>query len=393
MNKRIVLLMMIQVFIYLGFGIIIPVIPEIVSKLDTTSVHLGGLLAIYSLSSFITAPFWGGLSDRFGRKSMMLIGLMGYSLSFILFGLFLNSLAGLYASRVLGGIFSGALYSATISYVADNTNEDNRTKYMGFIGISIGVGFILGPSIGGFLSTLSLTAPFYTSAGLLLLLFILTWRFLPDSIRKGENAMKHRLLSKKQWGMLRSNQMIALLSFTFIATLLMAGLESTFQLFEIKNIGITPVQIGLLFMISGFADAIVQGAIIPFIKRGQEARWIIAGQIASGAALLLIPFTQELWIAGAALALFSAGNALVRTCTISLITLQAEHQQGLASGISYSLDSLGRIIGPLAFTFLLDIHAVTTFIVLSFITFFSIILMVYFENIRSAHTNMIPQND
>ncbi len=379
MNKNIVILMFIQVFIYLGFGIIIPIVPEIMVNLGVRSIHLGGLLSIYSVASFIVAPFWGAISDRYGRKSIIMIGLIGYAVSFILFGVYVDNLIWLYTSRVMSGLFSGALYAASISYVADVTEPENRTKSMGFIGMSIGLGFIFGPSIGGLLSQFGLSIPFYTSAILLLILTVTTFFILPESKNREQAVIQGRMIGFDQWKRLSNRMMLSLFAFTFIATLLIAGLEATFQLFEIVNIGITPVQIGLLFLISGLVDALVQGGIVPLIKNGKESSWIMSGQLVTGIGLLFIPFTNSLWTAGVALALFTAGNALVRTCVVSLITIHAGHRQGLATGISYSLDSLGRVIGPLFFTLVFEIHHISTFIILSMIAFVSISLIIYYD--------------
>jgi multidrug resistance protein len=163
MRKAILLLMSVQFFVYLGFGIIIPILPEVVVEQGFSGIHVGGLLTIYALSSFFTAPLWGSLSDRTGRKKLILIGLIGFSLSFLLFGFFIDNLPLLYISRVVGGIFSGALYTAVTGFVADMTDEENRNKYMGLMGMSIGLGFIFGPAIGGVLGHISLQLPFFAS--------------------------------------------------------------------------------------------------------------------------------------------------------------------------------------------------------------------------------------
>ena len=139
MKKAILLLMSIQFFVYLGFGIIIPILPEVILDQGYSEVHVGGLLTIYALASFFTAPLWGALSDRTGRKRLILIGLTGFSMSFIIFAGFIETLPMLYVSRIVGGIFSGALYTAVTGFVADMTTEEERNKYMGLLGMSIGL--------------------------------------------------------------------------------------------------------------------------------------------------------------------------------------------------------------------------------------------------------------
>lgn len=172
MKRAILLLMSVQFLVYLGFGIIIPVLPEVIVRQHWNDLHVGGLLTVYSLASFFTAPLWGMLSDKIGRKQLILTGLIGFSLSFVIFSLFINNLAILYISRIVGGLFSGALYTAVTGFIADISNEENRNKYMGFMGMSIGLGFIFGPAIGGMLGHYSLQLPFITSAVLIALLFI-----------------------------------------------------------------------------------------------------------------------------------------------------------------------------------------------------------------------------
>src|SRR5690606_33417199 len=144
-------LMSVQFFVYLGFGIIIPVLPEVVVQQGYSDIHVGGLITIYALSSFFTAPLWGRLSDQTGRKKLILIGLAGFSLSFFLFSLFLDHLVLLYASRIIGGPFSGALYTAVTGYVADITTADERNKYVAQLGMSVGRASFFGAGLRGLL--------------------------------------------------------------------------------------------------------------------------------------------------------------------------------------------------------------------------------------------------
>ncbi|WP_262176205.1 MFS transporter [Saccharococcus sp. Marseille-Q5394] len=351
MKKPILLLMSVQFFVYLGFGIIIPVLPEVIVQQGLSEIHVGGLLTVYSLASFFTAPLWGSLSDRVGRKKLILIGLLGFSLSFFLFAFFIHNLTLLYLSRVVGGIFSGALYTAVTGFVGDMTTEENRNKYMGLLGMSIGLGFIFGPAIGGVLGDISLQTPFIASGILTLLLLVYAGIILKEPERTGE-ANKRALLPKG--GMMLWHYRIRnLFLLSFMVTLILAGIESTFQLFQISAIEITPKQIGYLFMASGFVDAAIQGGVVRRVKNGTETKWILGGQVITAIGLILIPFTGSLFWAGVALSIFTAGNALTRTILVSLTSKESGGKYGTAAGMTYSMDNMGRIIGPLLFTWLL----------------------------------------
>ncbi|HDR4605596.1 MULTISPECIES: MFS transporter [Bacillus cereus group] len=215
MKGNIVPLMVVQFFIFLGFGMIIPVLPEIITNLHVPSHHLGMLLSSYSLASFLTAPLWGKISDRAGRRPVLLIGILGYSISFFLTGLLIDNLTGLYIARSLNGLFAGALYTA-----------------------------------------------------------------------------------------------------------------------------------------------------------------------ATG--LFLIPFITNLLWAGICLSIFTAGNALVRTCTLSFLTKQIKSDHGTISGLNYSFDSLGRIIGPIFFTMIFTSQGAISFIVGGMITMLSIGFVILFS--KKQHT-------
>ncbi|MBT2571718.1 MFS transporter [Planococcus sp. ISL-110] len=377
MKKTILLLMSVQFFVYLGFGIIIPILPEVIIQQGYSEIHVGGLITIYALSSFFTAPLWGKLSDRTGRKKLILLGLAGFSLSFFLFSLFLDNLILLYLSRIVGGLFSGALYTAVTGYVADITTNEERNKYMGLLGMSIGLGFIFGPAIGGLLGAVSLSLPFTVSAILVLLLMVYASLVLKEPVRKGE-AVKRALLPKGS-STLWQFRIRYLFLFSFMVTFLLAGLESTFQLFQIDQIEITPLQLGYLFIASGFVDAAIQGGVVRRIKDGTETKWIIGAQIVTALGLVLLPFTNSLIFAGVALSIFTAGNALARTALVSLTSKESGGKYGTAAGMTYSMDNLGRIIGPLTFTWLLTMQAGSIYFLSAALAIASILLILFYK--------------
>lgn len=391
MKQSIALLMSVQFFVYLGFGIIIPVLPEVILQQNYSEVHVGGLLSVYALASFFTAPLWGKYSDQTGRKKLILVGLFGFSLSFWIFAFSFDSLILLYLSRLVGGLFSGALYSAVTGYASDISTEETRNKYLGLLGMSIGLGFIFGPAIGGILGDISLQLPFTVSATLTLVLMVYAQIILKEPERVGE-AKKRQILPKgasSLWGY----RIKYLFIFSFVVTLLLAGLEATFQLFHIERIQITPLQLGYLFLFSGLVDAVVQGGIVRRIKNGTETTWIIWSQVIAALGLAITFFTTSLVMAGITLCIFTAGNALARTTLVALTTKESGGNYGTAAGVSYSMDNLGRIIGPLTFAWLFTQLPDTLYVISAVLSLASILLILLFrKNNKSLRTAPVIEN-
>ncbi|WP_102693736.1 MFS transporter [Rummeliibacillus pycnus] len=377
MKKSIILLMSVQFFVYLGFGLIIPILPEVVVEQGFAKMHVGGLLTIYSLASFFTAPFWGILSDKMGRKKLILIGLLGFCASFLLIALFIKSLTILYISRIIGGLFSGALYTAVTGFIGDMSTDENRNKYMGFMGMSIGLGFIFGPALGGLLGKISLSMPFTVSSILIFLLFIYASIVLKEPERHAETSK--RSIVPKGASTLFKYRVRYLFLFSFMVTFLLAGVESTLQLFQMEKINITAAQLGSLFLFSGFVDFMIQGGLVRHIKDGTEVKWLMGAQIVTAIGLFMFPFTKSLWFAGFALCVFTAGNALARTLNTSLSSKEAGGKYGTAAGLSYSMDNMGRILGPLFFTWILTKEANTVYEISGTLALLSILILFIFK--------------
>lgn len=383
LNQKLLLIMIIQFLIYFGFSMVIPVVPELVTELGVSTVHVGWLLATYSIAGFIVAPLFGRLSDKYGRRPVLLGGLIVFSLSFLFFGLYIDNLVIMYIARVFGGIASGALYTATTSMVADISSREERTRYMGLIGMSIGLGFIFGPGVGGILGDINLSFAFYMTAAVLAGAFVFALIKIEETYKPStENPVSQLRIVPSEYFL---KPVGILLITTFVIMFSMSGMESTFQLLTIELISITPTQMGILFLIGGLLNAAVQGGYIRTLKPHQEYPVMIAGQMMTIIAFIMLPFVPNLWFAGIALILLMLGNALARTLLTSLITREAEdHEMGRMTSTTYALDSLGRILGPLTFNLLFVVYLGLPFWLGALITILSTFFIYQYFRKRGA---------
>lgn len=343
-DRRMLVVMAILMITFVGFGIIIPVMPEIIKETapNNPELHNGALLAIYSLVSFILSPLWGGWSDKIGRRKIIIAGLIGFAISFLIFGLSASNLVWMYIARALGGLFSGAVTSVIVAYVADITTPENRTKGMGFVGMSIGFGFMIGPSVGGMLSVISLETPFFVASALALVTAVFAIFILRES---GVPSGKH-VAKVSRWAAFQGPSKY-LYVLAFFVTFTLAFLEATLQYFGIQRFAVTPFQVGMMFLVCGLAGAIVQGGVVRrIVKPGEEPKYIVIGLVISAVGFFMLLGAHSITWATISLTVFGVGNALTRPCITSLITLKTKVGTGVASGLSTSMDSLGRIAGP-----------------------------------------------
>ncbi|WP_343800016.1 MFS transporter [Bacillus carboniphilus] len=343
-KKSLPILFAVMFLVMVGFGIIIPVLPFYAEEIGASPTQLGFLMAVYSLMQLLFAPMWGRISDKIGRKPVIMIGIFGLALSFFLMGI-ATQLWMLFAARIIGGFLSSANMPTVMAYVADITSEEDRGKGMGIIGASIGLGFIFGPAIGGIFSEQNLHTPFYLAGASSLLTFVLVLFLLKESLpedKRSQGQQKRAPISEMLKGRL---------SFLFFlqlfVSLSLSGLEATFAYFAAETAGLGTVELGYIFMIMGLAGAIVQGGLVGRLtKQFGEGFVIQIGIFVSAVGFALILFTESFVTAAIFLTVFGIGNGLIRPSVSSLLTKQSTAGHGSTTGLLSSFDSLGRIIGP-----------------------------------------------
>ncbi len=361
MVKKLAVILLMLVTVFIGFGLIIPVLPVMVQNVGAEPFQLGMMLAVYSAVAFFISPWWGRLSDRIGRKPVLITGLLGFAVSFFVFGMASNCLWLMYVARIIGGGFSGAVTATAMAYIADVTGVEDRTRGMAFAGMAIGMGFILGPGIGGFLSRFGVEVPFFAAAGLAFLNAL--WGLVALRESHAPNAGTRAMdASGSRWAAF-AGPLKYLYMVDFVAQFSVAALEGCFQYFEMEKIHVTPGQVGAMFFISGIVGALIQGGIVQRVKHGKEVQTMYIGLVVSGIGLFSILFSSNFVTAALFMTLFGAGNTVIKPTLTSVITKETTVGQGLASGLLSSMDSLARIVGPLLATFLYQLGSDLPFVV------------------------------
>ena len=256
--RPMVILVIIQFLVMVGFGIVIPILPFLIEELGGGAFSLGLFMSAYSIMQFFFAPFWGRLSDRIGRRPVLLIGLSGYGITFFLYGM-AGNLPLLIAFRALSGVVSSATLPTAMAYMADITEGADRSKSMGMLGAAMGLGMVFGPALGGFLGHYSFTLPFYFAGTLALLVLPFAWKLLPETLKEPNLESKPKV--RLHPGVIR-DPLFPLFIFNFVLSFTMAMFESTFTLFAAERVGFGPQEMGIVFMIFGITGVIVQGMLI-----------------------------------------------------------------------------------------------------------------------------------
>jgi MFS transporter, DHA1 family, tetracycline resistance protein len=375
-RKPSLLVVFLTVFIDLiGFGIVVPLVPIFSRHYGAGGFVIGAIIASFSAMQFVFSPIWGRLSDRYGRRPILLISTAGSALSYVLFALGsgMENLWVLLLSRIFAGICGGNITVAQ-AYIADITPPENRSKRMGLIGVAFGLGFIFGPALSGIaLRLFGSTGPGWTAAALCAANFFLALFILAESLKPGSDQVVRRP-HLAQWAHTLAQPKIGLLILIFfLATFAFSCFESTLPLLvsDNFNLGITvdetkpATTVISLFVFCGIIGAFIQGgAIGRLVQKFGEPKLISLSLLLTGISLILLPYIkgdgQLKWLAVLhaadwpwikmllALALLAVGSALTRPPLFGLLSnLAPANEQGATIGVAQSAGALARILGPL----------------------------------------------
>ncbi len=343
-------------FIYLtifvniiGFGMVFPLLPFYAKHFNASEATIGVLASSFAVAQFIFSPLWGRLSDRFGRKPIISIALLGNSLAFLSFAMAQN-LESLFVSRFLQGVFSAAGLPVAQAYVADVTTKEERIRGMGNLGAALAMGFIVGPSIGGILSSVHFTLPFFAASVVAMANFWSVQIFLPESLTKKAEKLviKEGFLNIKQMYHGLRGELGPLFILVFLWSYGLSNNQVAVPLLGLEKLALGAVTIGLFFGLMGATSAFVQAVLLQKIARTiGEHKTAVLGLAIMAIALFLMPFSIMPGMMALTMMTVSLGSGLSRPTINTLISKGTHEGQGTTMGVATAFESLGRILGPL----------------------------------------------
>jgi multidrug resistance protein len=356
MNRSPLIVIFTTVFIDLvGFGIVIPVLPFYAegTAFNATPRTVGLLFASYSIMQLIFSPILGGLSDKHGRRPVLLLSIIGTGIGFLILGL-ANTLLLLFIGRILDGITGGNISTAQ-AYIADITTKENRARGMGLIGAAFGLGFIFGPAIGGILSRWGIHVPFFFAAAMCFANALLLYFRLPETVtpdHPARNSAAGGRSIRQLFSSLKQPRLAFVLVIYFLFIVAFSIMTTSFSLYTMFRFGYDAQHTGYLFAYVGLIAVIIQGGLIGrLVKRFGELPLVIFGAFCFAISLFAVPFVGP--AAGGLAALlvgggvFSMGNSLATPALTSLASKSVgAEQQGVVLGVTQSTASLARAVGP-----------------------------------------------
>ena len=374
MKKHLFVLLASLFVVMIGFGITMPVLPFYAERLaleagasqQSIVLHVTLLTGVYSLMQLVFAPLWGSWSDRIGRRPLILMGIAGYVVAQVMFGLS-TSLWMLYMARIAGGILSAATLPASAAYVVDVTTKEERARGMAWLGTAASLGVVVGPALGGLLSKRdwhfywnaghlkidSFSTPFFAAALLALLTLLAAWHWLPESLpqasAQGMNASKDtRENVKVNWSTLLK-ALSPLLALTLAGQFALTMFEGTFALFAQKKFDFGPTEVGYVFVVCGLVMTVFQAGAAGFLAgKISEMVQVGVGFALMGTGIALLAMAQTKFFVFAFVALLALGMAFIAPNLSALVSKRAGGRQAGASlGIQNAANNLGQAGGPL----------------------------------------------
>jgi MFS family permease len=366
LRKASLLVLFLTVFIDLiGFGMVIPFLSFYAREYGATGVEVGAVVGIYSIMQFFFAPVWGRLSDRVGRRPVLLVSLSASFTGYLLFA-FSHSLTVLFVSRVIAGI-GGANIGTAQAYIADSTSPENRAKGMGLIGAAFGLGFILGPPMSGILSAIGTSRglhgnllPGLVAAGLSFTAFLIALSVLAES--KPRDLVPRSgvppQFDKRLWKELLHNRLLAsLMAGLFLTLLAVAGMEISVTLHARDRFHFRQLDMAYFFLFMGVIVATIQGGLIGrLVKRMGEKGVIVAGAASFTLGFTLLPSIYRVPLLYFIAFFIAVGQGLCYPALTSLVSKVApESERGSMLGLAAAVGSLARFLGPLLSGYLYDL--------------------------------------
>ncbi|GAC1436572.1 MAG: tetracycline resistance MFS efflux pump [Thermoanaerobaculia bacterium] len=366
MKKTSLLVLFLTVFIDLiGFGMVIPFLSFYAREYGASGVVVGAVVGVYSIMQFFFAPVWGRLSDRIGRRPVILISLAASCTGYLLFG-FARSLSVLFASRIIAGA-GGANIGTAQAYISDVTTPEERARGMGLIGAAFGMGFILGPPLSGMLSTVGIAHghhgnlyPGLAAASLSLIALVVAFGVLAES--KPADLTPRRALppqfDKRIWRDVSHHAILAsAMSALFLTLLSVAGMETSVTLHARDRFHFRQIDMAYFFLFMGVIVAVIQGGLIGRLaKRVGEKALIMIGATSFTIGFIAVPLVWRVPLLYAVAFFFAVGQGLTYPSLTSLVSKAApDNERGSILGLATSVGSLARFIGPIASGFLYDL--------------------------------------
>jgi len=328
----------------IGFGIIIPLLPFYAETFGASPLAIGLLFASFSLSQLIASPVLGEWSDRWGRRPILILSLLGTVVSFVMLAL-AHSLLMLFAARIVDGLSGGNITTAR-AYIGDIATDENRARSFGMLGAAFGLGFIIGPGLGGLFARISYTAPIWAAAVITVAAMLLAWFWLPETVHRTSASAGSPWRALREVGGRPGLRVLFTIDFLYWASF--AVYQTTFALFGQRRFGFDAMHIGYLLAAFGFLGVIVQAAMVgPIVRAIGERRTLTIGLLFAAAGWGGSAVTHTFWVFVAMLVPGAIGIGLTNPSLISLVSAAGgRHEQGRVQGAAGALESLGRTVGP-----------------------------------------------
>jgi DHA1 family tetracycline resistance protein-like MFS transporter len=327
-----------------GFGIVLPILPLYAKRYHASAFTAGALVASFSLAQLIASPFWGRVSDRFGRKPVLIVSLVGTAIGSLFTGL-AAGLPLLFIGRLVDGA-SGASVSVAQASVADLAQPDQRARLFGLLGAAFGLGFVLGPAIGGVLAPIDPRLPFFAAAAIAGINALVAVRRLPET-RPASRQPAERV-SAGVTPVWRMPAVLTLIGVSFLSLVAFSAFEGTFSLFGASRLHFRESSTYVVFFVIGVLIAVIEvGLVHPAVARFGERGALQLGLVCNAAGLAILPAVHSRWWLAPSLLLLTAGQGLVTPTLSSTVAGQVEHRRrGEVLGVQQSAGGLARVLGP-----------------------------------------------